>query len=373
MKRILIITSEFPPGPGGIGQHSFCLATELVRKGYWVYVATNADNARYDDVLVFDDARPKGLIIYRTLRNGAKTYLHRIHTVLSLLRQERIDKVILSGKFSLWIGLILKILRYRIPTLAILHGSEVNIGNGVARWITHKSIGSADSLISVSNYTKSLLPAKILDRQKVTVIPNGVDLKEFKVVNAKKMYLRGNPVLLTVGNVTRRKGQHRVISVLPEILKAFPEACYHIIGLPTLKEDFERVASDLKVENHVVFHGRLPSRNDLGKAYRSADAFILLSENQPDGDVEGFGIVILEANLFGLPTIGALGCGISDAIQDGVNGYLVDGESSFEVLEALKRIMANRGVLSVSSKVWADSHDWTRVVEMYRDVLEQVV
>jgi phosphatidylinositol alpha-1,6-mannosyltransferase len=94
----------------------------------------------------------------------------------------------------------------------------------------------------------------------------------------------------------------------------------------------------------------------------------MLSETQPDGDTEGFGIAILEANYFGKPAIGAKGCGIDDAIKDGFNGRLVDGGKPEEVAEALKDIMENYTAYSARAKKWALRHDWKILIDQFISV-----
>lgn len=371
-KKILMISSEFPPGPGGIGQHAFCLVKALASKGFRVRVVTDADYADQADVEVFDCRLPVGVHVYRTFRSGIKTYFRRVFTIKKILRNCDIDTIFLSGKFPLWIGLLLKLACVRKPIVAVLHGSEVNLGNPAVRWLTHRAIASVDHLVPVSAFTESLLPSGIRRKANITVIPNGISPSDFFSEDRENIELTGDPVLLTVGNVTRRKGQHRVIKAMPAILDKFPQACYHIVGLPTLIKEFEKLAIDLGVKERVVFHGHLSSREALFDAYRAADVFYILSENQPNGDVEGFGIVVLEANMFSLPAIGAKGCGISDAIKEGTNGYLVDGDSPEAIRTALAKVLGQREELGDSTRKWAEKHDWDHIVESFLGVIEQL-
>ena len=173
---------------------------------------------------------------------------------------------------------------------------------------------------------------------------------------------KGNPKLLTVGNVTPRKGQHRVVAALPEILKAFPEAHYHVVGLPTESKQLTIQAKELGVSHAITIHGRIAAREDLFRAFVSADIFIMLSENQANGDLEGFGIAILEANSFGLPAIGATGCGIDDAIST-KSGKLVDGNSNFEIVMAMQSVLAERELFSSGAREWAQKHNWSQLID----------
>ena len=98
----------------------------------------------------------------------------------------------------------------------------------------------------------------------------------------------------------------------------------------------------------------------------------MLDEVKVAGLDARFGIVVLEANMFGLPAIGAKGCGISDAIKEGTNGYLVDGDSSDAIRTALAEVLEQREELGDSSRKWAERHDWDHIVENFIRVIEQV-
>lgn len=356
MKEVLIVASEFPPGPGGIGSHAYSIAKAFAAKNIKVTVIANADYVTTEQIVAFDSKQP--FIIIRYEGTGRAKYLRRFGLVSKYAK----GNVILSGMFSLWIGFWLKLTKRGLNTICILHGTEVNLPQYFLRKLTHKSINSADNIVAVSDFTKNLLPKWILNKRKIDVVPNGIDLLSFSEMN-ENIKLIGYPKLLTVGNVTPRKGQHRVIKAMPEILKKYPQAHYHIVGLPSYKEQFQKLAEELGVSHAVTFHGRVEKFEDLFKYYQSADIFTILSENQANGDCEGFGIVVLEAGFYNLPTIGANGCGIVDAVSEDFNGYLVDGDNSIEVCKAIAKILENKDRLKKGAKEWAEQHDWNVIIK----------
>jgi phosphatidylinositol alpha-1,6-mannosyltransferase len=364
--KILIITSEFPPGPGGIGNHAYNLSKALSKKGYEITVLTDEWGATKSQYTKFDKEHCQYFKTIRIARNSFTLYFRRIAAANKLITVH--DKIFLSGKFPVWIaGFLAKFYPGKM-FLAIVHGSEINLNYLLARKFFHFSLGLCNKIIAVSKFTESLLPQKLQNQS--VVIPNGIDLDELKSLNMEKDFvMKGNPKILTVGNVTPRKGQHRVISALPDIMKKYPDACYHIVGLSTYKKQFQQCAQDLNVSGSVVFHG-LSTREQLVKAYKEADIFIMLSENQKDGDVEGFGIAILEANFFGLPAIGAKYCGIEDAIDNSKTGYLVDGAISEEITMAVEKCLNNLSYLKVNAVEWAYKHGWDNIVTKYEKALE---
>lgn len=366
MKKILLISSEFPPGPGGIGYHAYSLSVSLAESGYEVVVMSPADFVSIDEVVEFDSVQRFDIIRYP--RVGWRTYFQRLKMTNDYLKHNEISTVVLTGKFSLWQGWFIKQFFKDQNTLAILHGSEVNLKNRILRKITHYSIDSADTLVAVSNFTKDILPNWIKSKREIHVIPNGLFLSE-KKKHENEIHLDGHPKLITVGHVSPRKGQHRVIKALPELVKLFPNIQYHIVGRPVNQEKLEKLAEELGVQNHIQFHGRIKNHSALSMYYRNADIFMLLSENQLDGDVEGFGIVALEANEHGLPVIGAKYCGVEDAVNDGNSGYLVDGNNVEEICSAVVKCIEEKERLTDGSTLWAAKHQWNEIVKAYEALI----
>jgi phosphatidylinositol alpha-1,6-mannosyltransferase len=367
--KLLVISSEFPPGPGGIGHHAYSLAKALHQEDHDVTVLTVSDFAAPEVVSAFD-ARHEFPII-RFPRIGWRTYFRRISIIHGNVKEGGYDCVLLTGKFSLWAGYYL---RKRFPgqrTLAILHGSEINPPNRFLRWLTHSSIAAANGIVSVSAFTASLLPGRIRTKRKISIIPNGIDVDQLSAYgDAGSIQMKGTPKLLTVGHVSPRKGQHRVIRALPLLRKRYPDIHFHMVGRPLQRERLTELARSLGVEGHITFHGVAESHRMLAGYYRNADAFMLLSENQPNGDVEGFGIVALEANFFCLPVIGARFCGVEDAVSDGESGFLVDAEKPEEIDMALQRCIQMNEALEKGSREWAMKHDWNRIVHEFIRELE---
>lgn len=290
------------------------------------------------------------------------SYLNRIFTAFSLTR--KCEVVICSGKYSLWVGAFLSVF-FKREFVAIIHGSEVRLPNRLFRKLTDLSLKCFDKIIAVSNYTKSLVSH--LGLKNIDVIPNGFEMMPRDNSQEKNKPV---PVLITVGNVTERKGQHNVINALPSLLRKYPDAKYHVVGIPTEQPKLENLALNLGVESSVIFFGKVTETSKL-ELLQQADIFVMLSESTKQGDVEGFGIAILEANALGIPAIGAKGCGIEDAIKDGFSGKLIDNKDSEQFLFSLKEILDNYEVYSKQAKTWSHGFTWDRIIRMYLDVLRR--
>jgi len=366
--KLLLIASEFPPGPGGIGHHAYSLVQSLTRKGWELTVVSPADYADPEQVRRFDQQADFTIIRYPTTV-GIK-YFGRLLLLHRLIRREKFNRIFLTGKFSLWVGLFIRFFFPDAETIAILHGSEINLPNPFLRWFTHRSIQAANSIVAVSAFTASLLPEWIRKKRVIDIIPNGIDFHVLSALESKvPIELGGWPRLLTIGHLSPRKGQHRVIKALPELIRKYPQIHYHMVGRSINQPQLEKLAKELGVSHHVSFHGVVAAHSDLASWYRAADIFMLLSENQPNGDVEGFGIVALEANVFGMPVIGAKYCGVEDAVDVAMSGFLVDGDDPVEIATAVEACIASMDDLQKESVEWARKHDWDQIVQNYKSYL----
>lgn len=359
-KKILLITSEFPPLPGGIGNHAYLLSKYLEHFHYKVSVLADYRSVIEDDS--FD--RKQAFHVVRIKRN-LFTYFNRFKKAFSLAKRN--DVIIASGKFSLWIGAVLKLFFKRKKYIAVLHGSEIKAGNVYIQKLTKWSLVQYDELIAVSNFTKTYA-LTVNSNLKIEVINNGIEIDE-TIENSKSIEKVENINLVTVGNVTYRKGQQNVIKALPLLLKHFPSLHYHCVGIPTEKETFTLLAKDLNVEQNVTFYGKLDDL-DKSRILKKGTIFIMLSDIVKN-DFEGFGIAILEANSKGLPAIGSNNSGIADAIKDNFSGKLVTPDNVEEVLAAVQFILNDYANFSKNAISWAHQFEWKNVVKRYVEVLSR--
>ena len=361
MAKIVLLASEFPPQPGGIGNHAYHLASGLQANGFDVKLVCDIrsgngqEEEQFDKTVSFEVVRiPRRKFILRS-------YLDRISKAYSLT--EKCDVVISSGKFSLWLGAFLRLFFNR-KFVAIIHGTEISLPNKILRKVTDKSLKRFDTVIAVSNFTATLVSH--LNLKQIIVIPNGFQMMPLASGNSQ---VNPSPVLITVGNVTERKGQHNVINTLPTLLRKFPDLKYHIVGIPTDRSKLEKLALNIEVNDSIVFHGKVSERQK-SELLQQSNVFVMLSESTKEGDVEGFGIAILEANSLGVPAIGSLGCGIEDAIKDGYSGRLIDNKNPQQFEAALVDILDNYTTYSPQAKAWSGNFTWERIIKEYLKILQ---
>lgn len=358
-EHIVIVTSEFPPQPGGIGNHAYNLALYLSKENYQVKVIADQRSDNGKEESIFDQSLR--FRVFRIKRHKWRLLMYLKRIMATYQSFKKADFVIATGKFSLW-NVAFSRLFYNRKIIAVVHGSEVNYKPFLLRKSIDIALKRFDDIIAVSYYTKQLISH--LDCN-VKVIPNGIDTSMWQSNNLNDITLEGDIILTTVGRVSSRKGQLNVIKHLPELLKSFPNIHYHCIGIPTEASDFLKIAKDLNVDANVTFHGSL-KHDALKQILNKTDIFVMLSSESQTGDVEGFGIAILEANAMGVPAIGSKGCGIEDAINEGASGHLVDVQNTSQFQFAIESIMHSKATYKNKSKHWASTHDWSNIIHRYR-------
>jgi glycosyltransferase involved in cell wall biosynthesis len=364
-KNILIVSSEFPPQPGGIGNHAYNLAKQLQLNGFSVTLLTDMRSKKGIEEQQFDATLPFKVVRIKRYNIILLTYLKRIFKYRSLVTKSEI--ILASGKFPLWMVGLDSFLKNE-KKHAIIHGSELNL-KGFNKKLTNNALLNFNKIIAVSNYTKSLIVD--LKLSNVEVIPNGFNLEMssneqpiHKTVKDVK-----NPILITVGNVTERKGQLNVINALPFLKEKYANIHYHIIGIPTKQQEFEAIAKNLKVAEHITFHG-LVTEHKKQQLLQESTIFVMLSTKTITGDVEGFGIAIIEANALGLPAIGSNTSGIVDAINNGVSGKLVDPTNKAAILNAVTEISNNYNSYAGNAKAWSTKFEWEVIIKKYLKTFE---
>ena len=364
-KKILIISSEFPPQPGGIGNHAYNLARQLQLNGFSATVLTDVRSKIGVVEQQFDDKLPFKVVRIKRYKFILYTYLQRILRYRTLATKNKL--VLATGKFSLWMVGLDPFFK-SCNKYAVIHGSELNL-KGFNKKLTNKALLNFNKIIAVSNYTKSLVAH--LKSSNIEVIPNGFNLENSikeTITNLETSNLE-NPILITVGNVSERKGQLNVIKALPLLKEEFPKIHYHIVGIPSLQKEFEVIAKELDVAEHITFHGMVTEQKKL-QLLQESTIFVMLSTKTKTGDVEGFGIAILEANAFGLPAIGSNNSGIVDAISNGNSGVLVDPKNSVTILNAVEKINSNYKNYSENAKKWSTQFKWEEIIKKYLKAFE---
>jgi phosphatidylinositol alpha-1,6-mannosyltransferase len=262
-----------------------------------------------------------------------------------------------------------------LKTLIYVHGEEISTRStydegGQRR---RRALKTADGVVAVSRFTRDMLVSAFgVSLDKVELISNGVDLKRFMPLPRSEKLLdrygvKGRPILLTVSRLYARKGIDRVIESLPLVLQQVPDLLYLIVGHGTYRDELEHLVAHLGLGASVMFTGPVPDY-EIPLHYSLGEVFIMANREMPDGETEGFGLVILEANACGLPVIAGRAGGSVDAVTDQVNGLVVDGNHVAEITAAIIALIGDdrlRERLRTGGIEVARVSSWERRVEQF--------
>lgn len=383
MPNVVILSAEFPPGPGGIGTHAFQVAGRLAEHDWRVRVAAVQELADEDRIAAFGRTVPYELIRLRQPPTGPAKLAYRAAMLAKIIREERPDLILVTGERMVWIAsLTAPVLR--VPYVAMGHAHEFNVPASWRRTVNRTSYNRAHAVVCVSDYTASRMHALGVVPRESAVIPNGADESQFGPVPPAEALafrrargLEGARLLVTVGSVHERKGQDVVIRALPAIRERIPEIHYVVAGSPFRADAFGALARELGVADRVHFLGVVDQR-EIMRALCAADLFVMTSQHTPDGDYEGYGIAVVEAALCGRAAVVSDNSGVMEAIEPGETGLVArisdpasTAEQIIELLGDPDRL-ARMGVLAreraLASKTWR--HRGAAYDAFFRQLLE---
>ena len=378
MDKTLIVTNDFPPRPGGIQAFLHSMALRLDPAEVVVYAST-WKGGQDGEVTAFDAEQP-----FPVVRDRSSVLLPtpRVTRRAAALLQEH-------GCTSVWFGAAAP-LGLMAPALrragarrlvAATHGHEAGWAQlPVARQLLRRIGEGTDTITYLGEYTRSRIAAALTPQAagRMVQLPPGVDEKTFHPGSGgdevrARLGLSDRPVVVCVSRLVPRKGQDTLIRAMPRILAAEPEAVLLVVGGGPYRRDLEKLAAELGVADSVRFTGAVPWE-ELPAHYGAGDVFAMPCRTRRGGlDVEGLGIVYLEASATGLPVVAGDSGGAPDAVLDGETGWVVPGGSPQDAAErivtllgdpALRRRMGERG------RAWVEERwRWDLLAERLRELL----
>ncbi|MEV0639823.1 glycosyltransferase family 4 protein [Streptomyces sp. NPDC050619] len=380
MHKTLIVTNDFPPRPGGIQAFLHNMALRLDPDRLVVYASTwKRGREGTEATAAFDAEQP-----FTVVRDSTTMLLPTpgaTRRAVGLLREHGCTSVWFGAAAPL--GLMAPALRKagaeRI--VATTHGHEAGWAQlPAARQLLRRIGESTDTLTYLGEYTRSRIAGALTPAaaSRMAQLPPGVDEKTFHpgsggdAVRAR-LGLSERPVIVCVSRLVPRKGQDTLILAMPRILSAEPEAVLLIVGGGPYEKDLRKLAHETGVAGSVRFTGPVPWA-ELPAHYGAGDVFAMPCRTRRGGlDVEGLGIVYLEASATGLPVVAGDSGGAPDAVLDGETGWVVRGGSPEEAADRivvllgdaeLRRRMGERGREWVEEK-WR----WDLLAEKLRTLL----
>lgn len=380
---LLLVALDFKPQPGGIAEYTHHVAEGLHERGHELLVLSlPADgDADYDAQAPFPvrrldlpDTNPDGpsyqWALYKGIRDAIEA--HDPDWIL----HNALDRATHACSWAAK--------RTGRPVCTFVHGSGVRTRtssnpldyDNPASWLIERSrlksgAVRADRVVTVSSFTKRALEDVGVDPDRITLVPplisgtDGWSPEEDRVNQLRERFdVDDGFLLLTVSRLVERKGVDKVLEALASRRDELPDLRYVVAGDGPDRERLEQRAEDLDLGDIVSFAGFVDA-DVKHHLYEAADLFVMPNRELDDGDVEGFGIVFLEANAHGTPVIGGRSGGAVDAIEHEGSGLLVDPEDPEAVGEAIARLaedpdllasMADRGRQRLEQKLDFDAN-----------------
>jgi len=341
--RILCITNDFGPRAGGIETFIHGLIERMPHGCVTVYTSSQGDTAEFDSAWLKNCGvtviRDKSKILLPSPRVLKKTQ--------ALVRDSKFDSIFFGAAAPL--GLLAHGLKKAGATrlVALTHGHEVWWAKVWPFKFLLRRIGSGlDVMTYLGEYTRGEIASalKEVSRRSMVHIAPGIDTVHFSpqsdlVQLRKKLELEGKRIIVSVGRLVHRKGQDTLVEALPLVIQEFPDAHLLFVGVGPHLEYIHKRAVQLGVLSHISFMGRVPYQ-EIPQFIGLGEIFAMPSRSRLAGlEVEGLGIVYLEASACGLPVVGGKSGGAPDALLEGETGFAVDGRNPKDVAKAILRLL----------------------------------
>ncbi len=380
-EQCLLLSEIFPPQTGGSGRWFWDLYTRL-EKGKVIVVTDCVDDATNIDAL-------SGLIVHRISMSskswgiaslsGLRFYFSVIRRVLKLVKKNNIESIH-CGR-TLPEGVVALLIKFLTgtPYLCYVHGEDIEMCRTSREFmfLVNAVIRNASILICNSESTATLLRKwKSVQESQIKILHPGIDASTFcpDPLHDDELLTADKKVILTVSRLQARKGHDVLIRAMPEILKKHPDVHYVIVGSGQQFDYLKDLIKELELEQYVSLLGECTD-NEILQWYRRSDLFVL-PNRQVGNDIEGFGIVLLEAQSCAVAVIAGDSGGTRETMEIGKTGFILDCRNSESLVNTISDLFDNPGNLETMGKnaraLMLSKFDWPRVLGSARAVFAEV-
>lgn len=368
--KTLLLSQIFPPQNGGSGRWFWEIYRRLQRDQFVIAVGLHPDAACFDATHELNIQRlPLAMSHWGVLsRQGITGYIRNVRAVGKLVKQHAVQQVhcgrcLPEGVICLALKKLLG-----LPYLCYVHGEDINTAQNSREYafLVKRVLTNAKCCIANSQNTANLLSANWgLAEEKICVLHPGVDTQRFVPATRsasirQRLGWNERRVILTVGRLQRRKGQDMMIRAIAELKDQLPDLLYCIIGDGEESQVLHQLVRELNVDKHVQFRGETTDR-ELIECYQQCDLFAL-PNREIDKDIEGFGMVLLEAQACGRPVLAGDSGGTAETMQIGITGCIADCTRPETLAVAVLDLMRSHDrleTMGTAARNWVVSHfDW---------------
>ena len=352
----LLVTNDFPPRPGGIQSFVHNLALHLPADSLVVYASTWDGAAAFDAAQPFEVVREDTGMLLPTRRAARRA--------VELARERGCEAVWFGAAAPL--GLLADPLRRRAGVrraVALTHGHEVGwAALPGARTLLRRIARGQDVVTYLGEYTRVRLARAVAGLTELRQLVPGVDVDRYHPdVDGGEVRARyglaDRPVIVCVSRLVPRKGQDMLIRALATLRQRVPGVALLLVGGGPDEGRLRRLARSCAVDSDVVFTGSVPAA-ELPAHYAAGDVYAMPCRTRRGGlDVEGLGIVYLEASATGLPVVAGDSGGAPDAVRQDETGYVVGGRDLPALVDRLTELLTDR---ALAAKLGAAGREWVQ-------------
>jgi phosphatidyl-myo-inositol dimannoside synthase len=372
----LFITNDFGPRAGGIETFVHGLIERLPRGSVVVYTSAQSDSEKFDAKWLTDFG-------VEVIRDRSKILLPTprvIKACQEILKSRNLTRVAFGAAAPL--GIMARAMRSAgaEKIVALTHGHEVWWAKVLPFTFAIKFMSqSIDAITYLGDYTRGEISKAISKSNvnKLVQIAPGIDVDHFVPTDSSELRaqlgLTDKSVIISVGRLVHRKGQDKLISALPAIRSAVPNVHLVLVGVGPHQKYLENLVAKLNLTDCVTFIGRI-NYTELPKYICVGDIFAMPSRSRFFGlEVEGLGIVYLEASSCGLPVVGGKSGGAPDAVLVGETGLVVDGTDNSEIAGACIDLLNNPelcALMGATGRAWIiENWRWEIWATKYAELL----
>ncbi len=368
--KTLLLSEIFPPKTGGSGRWFWEIYSRMSRDEVTILAGTDARQAEFDATHHLDVVRaPLTKSQWGIARlDSVREYWRIAQTVRKLAKERGIERLHCGRCLPEgWVAFLLKYLA-GLPYVCYVHGEDVESAatSRELSWMTRRVLNNADFLVANSQNTSRLLTENWnVPKSKVRLLYPGVDTQWFspapRSLDVRQQLGWGErKVVLTVGRLQKRKGHDMLIRALPAIRQAVPNVLYAIAGAGDELAALEALVQSEGVADHVQFLGE-PNDTTLIQCYQQCDLFVL-ANRQVGRDIEGFGMVLLEAQSCGRPVLAGASGGTAETMQIPDTGLVVPCDTPDQLGREITSLLlddARRERMGQAARQWVTSRfDW---------------
>lgn len=374
-RKILLVTNDLGPRAGGIETFILGLLDQLDGRQIVIYTASQPGSAEFDKIL----SDKTGVLVIRDKSSTLLPTPWVNRRVRATARDYQSEVIWFGAAMPLaWMsGLLKRAGAKRI--VAMTHGHEVWWAKlPPFRQIFARSTKSIDVLTYLGEFTRNAMAPVVSTRCTMVQIAPGISIEHFSP-GAKsqnlihELQLEGKQVLISVGRLVHRKGQDKLLEALPQILLTHPDIVLLFVGVGPRQKKLDHLVRNSDLSQYVRFVGRI-AYDRLPDYFRLGDLFVMPSRSRLAGlEVEGLGIVYLEASACGIPVLAGASGGAPDAVIDGETGLVVDGTDVNGIAHAINELLDNPSKLIAmgrAGRAWTEERwSWKIWGERFREVL----